>query len=248
MCRVCALVVAYLEGNKSSNSPNFQRVPISNSPNFQTVPIFRQSQFSTCSNFRIYVFFSDTAETWSPSTRTPTYSTCGRSSQYWSPVSSSWSHLISSHPGSPRIISSGATSSCTSSSSTSSTPWWCPSTWRGQFPGSFPKRMWALAAFTRGSPKIWNPGVQYQSRAEEGAISLVEKEQILQRGPPEPSLNRSKNGKLTKPRKSCQSSQIKHSGFNLLEKPTDSFQQENRSSGPANRTLAIGCFCTPGTM
>ena len=192
--------------------------------------------------------FSDTAETWSPSTRTPTYSTCGRSSQYWSPVSSSWSHLISSHPGSPRIISSGATSSCTSSSSTSSTPLWCPSTWRGQFPGSFPKRMWALAAFTRGSPKIWNPGVQYQSRAEEGAISLVEKEQILQRGPPEPSLNRSKNGKLTKPRKSCQSSQIKHSGFNLLEKPTDSFQQENRSSGPANRTLAIGCFCTPGTM
>ena len=138
MCRVCALVVAYSEGNKFSNSPNFQMVPI-----------FKQSQFSNSPNLHfIYVFLSDTAETWSPSTRTPTYSTCGRSSQYWSPASSSWSHLISSHPGSPRIISSGATSSCTSSSSTSSTPWWCPSTWRGQFPGSFPKRRWALAAFT----------------------------------------------------------------------------------------------------
>ena len=147
-------MVPIFKQSQFSNSPIFQASPIfkqpqsSNSSNFRAVPIFKQSQFSNSPNFRIYVFLSDTAETWSPSSRTPTCSTCGRSSQYWSPASSSWSHLISSHRGSPRIISSGATSSCTSSSSTSSTPLCCPSIWRGQFPGSFPKRMWALAAFT----------------------------------------------------------------------------------------------------
>ena len=42
MCRVCALVVAYLEGNKFSNSPNFQ-----------TVPVFNMLQFSNlCLSFR----------------------------------------------------------------------------------------------------------------------------------------------------------------------------------------------------